>query len=140
MLDAKKGDNLMAGVRKKIKVYVATTRKIEVGDKLAGKHGNKGIISIVVPEEDMPFTKDGTPIDIVLNPLGVVSRMNLGQLFESQLGFIAKHLGVTFAVPTFSKFGADDLAEIAKLCGLNDLKVEVLNGATGEKYDSKATV
>jgi DNA-directed RNA polymerase subunit beta len=77
VLDAKKGDNLMAGVRKKIKVYVATTRKIEVGDKLAGKHGNKGIISIVVPEEDMPFTQDGEPVDVVLNPLGVVSRMNL---------------------------------------------------------------
>jgi len=94
----------MAGVRKKIKVYVATTRKIEIGDKLAGKHGNKGIIAIVVPEEDMPYTEDGKPVDVVLNPLGVVSRMNLGQLFEAQLGFIAKHMGVTFAVPTFSKF------------------------------------
>jgi DNA-directed RNA polymerase subunit beta len=75
----------MAGVRKKIKVYVASTRKIEVGDKLAGKHGNKGIISIVVPEEDMPFTEDGRPVDVCLNPLGVISRMNMGQLFESQL-------------------------------------------------------
>jgi len=81
----------MAGVRKKIKVYVASTRKIEVGDKLAGKHGNKGIISIVVAEEDMPFTEDGKPIDVVLNPLGVISRMNMGQLFESQLGYIAKY-------------------------------------------------
>ena len=84
-LDAKKGDNLSAGVRKKIKVYVAATRKIEVGDKLAGRHGNKGIISIVVPEEDMPFTSGGEPIDIILNPLGVVSRMNIGQALETQL-------------------------------------------------------
>ena len=140
VLDAKKGDNLMAGVRKKIKVYVATTRKIEIGDKLAGKHGNKWVISIVVPEEDMPYTQDGTPIDVVLNPLGVVSRMNLGQLFEAQLGFIAKHLGVTFAVPTFSKFGADDLAEITKMCGLDDLKTMVYNGASGEAYGQKVTV
>ena len=84
-LDAKKGDNLSAGVRTKIKVYVAATRKIEVGDKLAGRHGNKGIISIVVPEEDMPFTSGGEPIDIILNPLGVVSRMNIGQALETQL-------------------------------------------------------
>jgi DNA-directed RNA polymerase subunit beta len=77
VLDAKKGDNVMAGVRKKVKVYVASTRKIEVGDKLAGKHGNKGIVSIVVPEEDMPFTEDGQSIDIILNPLGVISRMNI---------------------------------------------------------------
>ncbi len=94
----------MAGVRKKIKVYVASTRKIEIGDKLAGKHGNKGIISIVVAEEDMPFTEDGRPVDVVLNPLGVISRMNMGQLFESQLGYIAKYFGVKFAVPTFSNF------------------------------------
>jgi DNA-directed RNA polymerase subunit beta len=77
VLDAKKGDNLMAGVKKKIKVYVAMTRKIEVGDKLANKHGNKGIISVVVPEEDMPYTDDGEPVDIVMNPLGVISRMNI---------------------------------------------------------------
>lgn len=85
ILDAKKGDNLLAGVRQKIKVYVAQTRKIEVGDKLAAKHGNKGIISIVVPEEDMPYTDDGVSVDIMLNPLGVVSRMNMGQVFETQL-------------------------------------------------------
>jgi DNA-directed RNA polymerase subunit beta len=93
-----------------------------------------------VPEEDMPYTQDGHPVDVVLNPLGVVSRMNLGQLFEAQLGFIAHHLGVTFAVPTFSKFGADDLAEITKMCGLDDLKMNVYNGASGEAYGQKVTV
>ncbi len=140
ILDAKKGDNLMAGVRKKIKVHVASTRKIEVGDKLAGKHGNKGIISIVVPEEDMPFTEDGKPVDIVLNPLWVISRMNMGQLFESQLGFIANHFGVKFAVPTFSNFSSEDLTEFTKMCGFDDLKFNIYNGATGRKYDQKVTV
>ncbi len=140
VLDAKKWDNLMAGVRKKIKVYVASTRKIEVGDKLAGKHGNKGIISIVVPEEDMPFTEDGEPIDIILNPLGVISRMNMGQLFESQLGYIAKLFGVKFAVPTFSNFSSEDLTEFTKMCGLTDLKFDIFNGEDGRKYDQKVTV
>ncbi|NOZ43728.1 MAG: hypothetical protein GXP45_00895 [bacterium] len=92
----------MAGVRKKVKVFVASTRKIEIGDKLAGKHGNKGIVSIVVPEEDMPFTEDGQSLDIILNPLGVISRMNIGQLYEAQLGLIAKITGKKFAVPTFA--------------------------------------
>lgn len=140
VLDAKKGDNLMAGVRKKIKVYIASTRKIEIGDKLAGKHGNKGIISIVVPEEDMPFTEDGKPIDVCLNPLGVISRMNMGQLFESQLGFLANHFGVKFAVPTFSKFSSEDLAEFTKMCGFDDLKFNIYNGENGRKYDKKVTV
>lgn len=85
VLDAKKGDNLLAGVKQKVKVFVAQRRKIEVGDKLAAKHGNKGIISIVVPEEDMPYTADGHSIDIILNPMGVISRMNMGQVFETQL-------------------------------------------------------
>ena len=140
ILDAKKWDNLMAGVRKKIKVYVASTRKIEVGDKLAGKHGNKGIISIVVAEEDMPFTEDGRPVDIVLNPLGVISRMNMWQLFESQLGYIAKHFGVKFAVPTFSKFSSEDLTEFTKMCGIESLKFNIFNGENGRKYDQKVTV
>ncbi|MFA7298417.1 MAG: hypothetical protein WC010_02110 [Candidatus Absconditabacterales bacterium] len=140
VLDAKKGDNLMAGVRKKIKVYIASTRKIEIGDKLAGKHGNKGIISIVVPEEDMPFTADGQSVDIVLNSLGVISRMNMGQLFESQLGFIAKYFNVTFAVPTFSKFSSEDLTEFTKMCGFDDLKFDIFNGEDGQKYAQKVTV
>ena len=140
VLDSKKWDNLMAGVRKKIKVYVASTRKIEIGDKLTGKHGNKGIISIVVPEEDMPFTADGKPIDIILNSLWVISRMNMGQLFESQLGFIAKYFDVKFAVPTFSNFTSEDLTEITKMCGFDDLKFDVFNGEDGQKYSQKVTV
>lgn len=140
ILDAKKWDNLMAWVRKKIKVYVASTRKIEIWDKLAGKHGNKGIISIVVPEEDMPFTEDGKPVDVCLNPLGVISRMNMGQLFESQLGFIANHFGVKFAVPTFSNFSSEDLTAFTKMCWFDDLKFNIYNGENGRKYDQKVTV
>ncbi len=140
ILDAKKWDNLMAWVRKKIKVYVATTRKIEVWDKLAGKHGNKGIIAIVVPEENMPYTEDGKPVDIVLNSLWVISRMNIGQLYESQLGFLANHLGVKFAVPTFSKFSAEDLRKLAKSVGFEDLKMTLYNGENGEPYAEKVTV
>lgn len=140
VLDAKKGDNLMAWVRKKIKVYVATTRKIEIGDKLAGKHGNKGIIAIVVPEEDMPYTEDGKPVDIVLNSLWVISRMNIGQLYESQLGFLANYLGVKFAVPTFSEFDADDLRKLAKAVGFDDLKRTLYDGETWEPYAEKVTI
>ncbi|MCF7835348.1 DNA-directed RNA polymerase subunit beta [Candidatus Gracilibacteria bacterium] len=141
ILDAKKGDNLMAGVRKKIKVYVATTRKIEIGDKLAGKHGNKGIIAIVVPEEDMPYSEDGQAVDIVLNPLGVISRMNLGQLFETQLGYIAKTLGLRFAVPTFGSFGLKEFQDLVTGCKLEDsIKITLFNGENGEPYAQKVTV
>lgn len=141
ILDAKRGDKLMAGVRKKIKVHVATTRKIEVWDKLAGKHGNKGIVAVVVPEENMPFTEDGQSIDVVLNPLGVISRMNIGQVFETQLGYIAKMLGVKFAVPTFSGFGPDDMRNITNTLGLPEgLKVSLFDGRTGEQFAQKVTV
>lgn len=140
VLDAKKWDNLMAGVRKKIKAYVATTRKIEVWDKLAGKHGNKGIIAIVVPQEDMPFTEDGKAVDVVLNSLWVISRMNIGQLFEAQLWFLANHLGVKFAVPTFSGFGFDDLSALAKKCWFEELKVPLYNGEDGEVYSQNVAV
>ena len=141
LLDSKKGDNLLAWVRKKVKVYVATTRKIEVGDKLAAKHGNKGIISVVVPQEDMPYTEDGQSVDIVLNPLWVISRMNMGQVFETQLGLIAKELWVKFAVPTFSNFGVEELKNLAKAAGLpEDLKSTLYDGRTGEMYPQKVTV
>ena len=141
VLDSKKGDNLLAGVRQKIKVYVAQTRKIEVGDKLAAKHGNKGIISIVVPEEDMPYTEDGVSVDIVLNPLGVISRMNMGQVFETQLGLIAKTLGVKFAVPTFAEFGQKEVKDLARKAGLSDdLRLKLYDGRTGEEFASKITV
>lgn len=140
ILDAKKWDNLMAWVRKKIKVYVATTRKIEIWDKLAGKHGNKGIIAIVVPEEDMPYTEDGKPVDIVLNSLWVISRMNIWQLYESQLGFLANYLWVKFAVPTFSKFDAEDLKALAKSVGFDDLKMTLYNWENWEAYAEKVAV
>lgn len=141
VLDAKKGDNLMAGIRKKIKVYVAMTRKIEVGDKLAGRHGNKGIIAHIVPEEDMPYGADGQPIEVILNPLGVPSRMNYGQTFEVQLGLIAKTLGAKFAVPLFSGFGADHIQDLLVKCDLpKDGKMTLFDGRTGEPFDNKVTV
>ena len=141
ILDSKKWDNLMAWVRKKIKVYVASTRKIEVWDKLAWKHWNKGIVAIVVPEENMPYSADGRPIDVVLNSLWVISRMNLWQLFESQLWLIAHELGVKFAVPTFWGFGVDDIVELAKKTGLEDkLRTTLYNWETWEPYAQKVTV
>ena len=141
ILDAKKWDNLMAGVKKKIKVYVAMTRKIEVWDKLAWRHGNKGIVSIVVPEEDMPYSADGQPIDIVLNSLWVISRMNLGQLFETQLGLIAKSLGIKFAVPTFGDFGINQMLELADEIWFKDkLETTLYDGQTWEPYEQKVTV
>jgi len=141
ILDAKKWDNLMAWVRKKIKVYVATTRKIEVWDKLAWKHWNKGIIAIVVPEEDMPYSEDGKPVDVVLNPLWVISRMNLWQLYETQLWSIAKILWVRFAVPTFGSFGLNEFGELVDKCWLADqVKINLYNWENWEAYDWKVTV
>ncbi len=141
ILDSKKWDNLLAGVKQKIKVYVAQTRKIEVWDKLAAKHGNKGIISIVVPEEDMPYTEDGVSVDIVLNPLWVISRMNIGQIFETQLWLIAKTLGVKFAVPTFAEFGQEQVRELAKKSWLaDDLRLKLYDGRTWDLFPNKITV
>ncbi len=141
ILDAKKGDNLMAGIKKKIKVYVAMTRKIEVGDKLAGRHGNKGIIARIVPEEDMPFAEDGRAIDVLLNPLGVPSRMNYWQAFEVQLGLIAKTLGAKFAVPLFSWFEVNDLKDLLIKCELpEDGKMTLYDGRNGEAFANRVTV
>jgi DNA-directed RNA polymerase subunit beta len=141
ILDSKSGDNLVAWVKNKIKVYVAMTRKIEVGDKLTGRHGNKGIVSIVVPEEDMPYTADGQPLDIVLNPLGIPSRLNLGQLFEVQLWLVAKALGVRFAIPPFSGFDMENLRQLSQDAGLpQDGRMFVYDGRTGEQYPNKITV
>src|SRR5690606_2948901 len=95
------GDEVDAGVIKSVKVFVASKRKLSVGDKMAGRHGNKGVVARIVAEEDMPFLADGTPVDIVLNPLGVPSRMNVGQVLETHLGWAAKHLGLKFATPVF---------------------------------------
>lgn len=141
ILDSKKWDNLPAWVRKKIKVYVASTRKIEVWDKLAWRHWNKWIISIVVPEEDMPFTEDGKAVDIVLNPLWVLSRMNIWQSLEVQLWLVAKLLWVKFAVPLFSGFEVDNLKEMLVSVGLpEDGKSVVYDGRSWERYGNRVTV
>ena len=135
------GDDLPSGVLQMAKVYVAKKRKIGVGDKLAGRHGNKGIVSKVVRQEDMPFLEDGRPVDLVLNPLGVPSRMNLGQIFEAILGAAGKRLGVKFATPIFDGARLDDLSEWTDKAGLPRLcSTHLYDGETGEKFDQPATV
>ena len=135
------GDELPNGILQMAKVYVAKKRKIGVGDKLAGRHGNKGIVSKVVRQEDMPFLEDGRPVDLVLNPLGVPSRMNLGQIFEAILGAAGKKLGVKFATPIFDGAKLDDLAEWTDKAGLPRLcSTHLYDGETGERFDQPATV
>ena len=134
------GDELPSGILQMAKVYVAKKRKIGVGDKLAGRHGNKGIVSKVVRQEDMPFLEDGRPVDLVLNPLGVPSRMNLGQIFEAILGAAGKRLGVKFATPIFDGAKLDDLAEWTDKAGLPRLcSTHLYDGETGEMFDQPAT-
>ena len=135
------GDELPSGILQMAKVYVAKKRKIGVGDKLAGRHGNKGIVSKVVRQEDMPFLADGRPVDLVLNPLGVPSRMNLGQIFEAILGAAGKRLGVKFATPIFDGAKLDDLSEWTDKAGLPRLcSTHLYDGETGERFDQPATV
>ncbi|MEX0890149.1 MAG: DNA-directed RNA polymerase subunit beta, partial [Balneolaceae bacterium] len=135
------GDELPPGIIQKAKVYVAKKRKLQVGDKMAGRHGNKGVIAKVVPTEDMPYMEDGTPVDILLNPLGVPSRMNLGQIYETVLGWAAKKLGVKFASPIFDGASYDQVQEQLEKAGLpKDGRVELYDGKTGEKLDQKTTV
>ena len=135
------GDELPSGIMQMAKVYVAKKRKIGVGDKMAGRHGNKGIVSRVVRQEDMPFLADGTPVDIVLNPLGVPSRMNIGQIFETVLGHAGKELGVKFATPIFDGATLDDLNEWTDKAGLPRYgKTQLYDGGTGEPFDQCATV
>ena len=135
------GDDLPSGIIQMAKVYIAKKRKIGVGDKLAGRHGNKGIVSKVVRQEDMPFLEDGRPVDLVLNPLGVPSRMNLGQIFEAILGAAGKRLGVKFATPIFDGAKLDDLSEWTDKAGLPRLcSTRLYDGETGEKFDQPATV
>ena len=135
------GDELPSGILKMAKVYIAKKRKIQVGDKLAGRHGNKGIVSKIVRQEDMPFLADGRPVDLVLNPMGVPSRMNLGQIFEAILGAAGKRLGVKFATPIFDGAKLDDLREWTERAGLPNLcSTTVYDGETGEPFDQKATV
>ncbi len=135
------GDELPAGIIQLAKVYIAKKRKIRVGDKMAGRHGNKGIVSRIVRQEDMPFLEDGTPVDIVLNPLGVPSRMNLGQIFETVLGWAGKELNTKFATPIFDGATLDDLNECTDKAGVPRYgKTYLYDGGTGERFDQPATV
>jgi DNA-directed RNA polymerase subunit beta len=135
------GDELPAGIVQLAKVYIAKKRKITVGDKMAGRHGNKGIISRIVRQEDMPFLEDGTPVDIVLNPLGVPSRMNLGQIYETVLGWAGEVLGVKFATPIFDGASNEDLIEWTRKAKLPDFgKTYLYDGGTGERFHQPATV
>ncbi|MDD5953923.1 MAG: DNA-directed RNA polymerase subunit beta [Firmicutes bacterium] len=134
-------DELAPGVTKSVRVYIAQKRKISVGDKMAGRHGNKGVVSRVLPEEDMPFLPDGTPLDVVLNPLGVPSRMNIGQVLEVHLGYAAKTLGWHVATPVFDGANEKDICETLKLAGLReDGKTVLYDGRTGEPFDNMVTV
>ena len=135
------GDELPPGVNKSVRVYIAQKRKISVGDKMAGRHGNKGVVSRILPPEDMPFLADGTPLDIVLNPLGVPSRMNIGQVLEVHLGIAAKKLGWLVASPVFDGATEDDIIECLKLAGMDESgKVTLYDGRTGEPFDNPVTV
>lgn len=135
------GDELPSGIMKLAKVYIAKKRKISVGDKMAGRHGNKGIVSRIVRQEDMPFLADGTPVDIVLNPLGVPSRMNLGQIFETVLGWAGRELGEKFATPIFDGATLEDLNEWTDKAGVPRYgKTYLYDGGTGERFDQPATV
>ena len=136
-----RGDELPPGIAQLVKVYVAKKRKLAVGDKMAGRHGNKGVVAAVVPEEDMPYMEDGTPIDIVLNPLGVPSRMNLGQIFETHLGAAAEALGASVATPVFDGATHDEIRALLSEAGLpEDGKAELFDGRTGQRLDKRVTV
>jgi DNA-directed RNA polymerase subunit beta len=136
-----KGDELPPGVIKLVKVYVAMKRKLQVGDKMAGRHGNKGVISRILPEEDMPYLPDGTPVEIVLNPLGVPSRMNVGQILETHLGWAGKVLGVHFATPVFDGCREADMREFLQAANLPESgKTELFDGMIGTPFEQKVTV
>lgn len=136
-----KGDDLLPGVIKMVKVYIAMKRKIQEGDKMAGRHGNKGVVSRILPEEDMPFLPDGTPVEIVLNPLGVPSRMNVGQILETHLGWAAKALGLHVSTPVFDGAKEEEIKELLRKAGLpEDGKVYLRDGRTGERFHQKTTV
>ncbi len=136
-----KGDELPPGVIKLVKVYVAMKRKLQVGDKMAGRHGNKGVISRILPEEDMPYLPDGTPVEIVLNPLGVPSRMNVGQILETHLGWAGKVLGLKFATPVFDGAREPDIKELLRQAELPESgKTPLYDGMTGEAFEQKVTV
>ena len=135
------GDEMSAGVNQVVRVYIAQKRKISVGDKMAGRHGNKGVVSRILPREDMPYMPDGTPLDIVLNPLGVPSRMNIGQVLEVHLGYAAQALGWKVATPIFNGANESSIRESLKLAGLReDGKSYLYDGRTGERFDNAVTV
>jgi DNA-directed RNA polymerase subunit beta len=135
------GDDLPIGVLKQIRIFIAKTRKIQVGDKMAGRHGNKGVVSRVVPTEDMPFLPDGTPVDIVLNPLGVTSRMNIGQILETHLGWAGKQLGIKFATPVLNGIETDKITALLGDAGLPaEGKIQLHDGRTGEPFAHPTTV
>lgn len=135
------GDELSPGVNMMVRVYIAQKRKIQVGDKMAGRHGNKGTVSIVVPEEDMPYMPDGTPIDIMLSPMGVPSRMNIGQVLELHLGMAARKLGIHMATPVFDGAQDTDIWEAIREAGVDsDAKSIVYDGRTGEPFDKRVAV
>ena len=134
-------DELPAGVSKIVRVYIAQKRKITVGDKMAGRHGNKGVVSLILPEEDMPYLPNGEPVDILLNPLGVPSRMNLGQILEMHLGMAAKKLGIYMATPVFDGATVPEIVDALKEAGCDeDGKTELFDGRTGEKFDNRISV
>jgi DNA-directed RNA polymerase subunit beta len=135
------GDELPAGIMKLAKVYIAKKRKLKVGDKMAGRHGNKGIVARIVRDEDMPFLEDGTPVDIVLNPLGVPSRMNIGQIYETVLGWAGRKLDKKFATPIFDGASLDDISSYVTEAGLPEFgHTQLYDGGTGQPFDQKATV
>ena len=135
------GDDLSPGVNESVRCYIAKKRKIKVGDKMAGRHGNKGVISLVLPSEDMPYTEDGEPIDILLNPLGVPSRMNIGQILEMHLGAAAKKLGIYVATPVFAGANREEIIDALKEAGLDeDGKTVLYDGRTGEPFDHRVAV
>ena len=141
IFDRKNGDELQPGVNRVVKVYIVQKRKISEGDKMAGRHGNKGVISKILPIEDMPHLEDGTPLDIMLNPLGVPSRMNIGQVLELHLGYAAKQLGLYIATPAFDGLHCEDLESLMKEAGMNeDGKQPIISGRTGEYFDSPVSV
>src|SRR5690606_26094424 len=134
-------DELPPGVNRLVRVYVAQKRKISVGDKMAGRHGNKGVVAKILPEEDMPFLPDGTPVDVVLNPLGVPSRMNIGQVLETHLGWAAKAMGYHVATPVFDGATEEEIINMLKEAGLPETGKTILyDGRTGQPFDQPVTV
>ena len=135
------GDEMSPGVNEVVRVYIAQKRKISVGDKMAGRHGNKGVVSRILPREDMPYLPDGTPLDIVLNPMGVPSRMNIGQVLEVHLGYAAQALGWKVATPIFNGANEETIRDTLRQAGLReDGKSELYDGRTGKKFDNDVTV